>query len=194
MDSDATEPNPLGQRIRELRQSRRLPMSRVAKDAGVSVSFLSQLERGKSNASLNSLRAIASALSVTLADLFDQDKSSAPGVLRAADRPVLRSMNGPVKYLVTRPPLRAVEVTVGEFAPGTSTGTKPYTHGDSQEIFMVISGRMLFEVDGVEYILEGGDSMEFYSSQAHRAENLGSTTAQVIWVVSPPTPPDVIQD
>jgi transcriptional regulator with XRE-family HTH domain len=43
----------------------------IAERAGVSESFLSQVERGRASASVASLRRIAGALGVSVADLFD---------------------------------------------------------------------------------------------------------------------------
>lgn len=58
--------NKLGKTIRILRQARDLKLSQVAADAGVSVPFLSLVESGSRQPSLEVLQRIASCLSVPI--------------------------------------------------------------------------------------------------------------------------------
>lgn len=61
----------LGARIRELRKGRVLTLRQLANKTALSVSLISQIELGKSAASVATLRKLATALGVSLADLFD---------------------------------------------------------------------------------------------------------------------------
>jgi DNA-binding XRE family transcriptional regulator len=77
----------LGQRVRELRTQRaeRLTQEELARRAGISVSFLSMIERGERVAHLKTFAALADALDVLLAELFsgvDQEPSSASDLAR----------------------------------------------------------------------------------------------------------------
>ena len=60
----------LGQRIRDVRKQRRLTLVKVATATGLSVGFLSQVERNITRPSLDSLALIAGALEVTLSSLL----------------------------------------------------------------------------------------------------------------------------
>jgi len=60
-----------GERIRTLRQSRGLSQERLADLAGVHRTYLSSLERGERNVSLDNIYALAEALGVSPADLFE---------------------------------------------------------------------------------------------------------------------------
>ncbi len=61
----------LGARIRELRKGRSLTLKQLANKTRLSVSLISQIELGKSAASVSTLRKLATALGVTLSSLFD---------------------------------------------------------------------------------------------------------------------------
>jgi DNA-binding NtrC family response regulator len=61
----------LGTRIRALRKSRALTLRQLANKTALSVSLISQIELGKSAASVATLRKLASALGVSLSVLFD---------------------------------------------------------------------------------------------------------------------------
>ena len=80
----------VGERLRAIRRLRRATLKTVAERADLSESFLSQVERGRANASVASLRRIAAALGVNVADLFEPNGSTArPRVLRREARPNL---------------------------------------------------------------------------------------------------------
>jgi transcriptional regulator with XRE-family HTH domain len=184
---DADHRTALGLRVRRFRQFRHLSLSQVAQHSGTSASFLSQLERGKTSASISSLRRIAPVLGVTLADLFDEGADLPMQVLRRADRPSVETEPGTRKYLLTSRPLRHLEVYAGDFDPGTSTGPEKYVHGDSQELLVVLSGKVKVEIQESSYTMTAGDSIEYSTAQPHRVEACGEEVAEVLWIVSPPT-------
>ena len=177
----------VGERLRDIRRSRRATLRTVADRAGVSESFLSQVERGRASASIASLRRIAGALGVSVADLFEPDGPPRPRVLRRDERPSLAFGILGRKLLLTPRPLQHLEVFAGELAPGGSTGPEPYAHGDSEELFVVLSGSVQLELGGELFDLESGDSIDYRSSTPHRVTNTGEERAEVMWIISPPS-------
>ena len=176
----------IGARIRAFRKTRRLTLKAVASHAGVTESFLSQVERGTSGASVSTLRLIAEALGLSLSDLFSENGAPLHRVLRPEDRPKIRAA-GVVKQMLTQRPLRELEVLEGEFQPGASTGGVEYTHGDSQELLYVLDGTVELMLGGERYTLTGGCTMEYRSSVAHGVTNVGAGTARLLWIISPPS-------
>jgi mannose-6-phosphate isomerase-like protein (cupin superfamily) len=153
----------------------------------LSESFLSQVERGRSSASIASLRRIAEALGVSIADLFGPDGTPRPRVLRRDERPALSFGILGRKLLLTPRPLQNLEVFAGELEVGGSTGEQPYAHGDSEELFVVVSGTVQLELGGEVFELEPGDSIDYRSSTPHRISNVGQQLAEVMWIISPPS-------
>lgn len=177
----------VGERLRTLRRFRRCTLQTVAERSGLSESFLSQVERGRSNASIGSLKRIADALGVSMADLFEPDGLPGPRVLRRDERPALQFGILGRKLLLTPRPLHHLEVFAGELEVGGSTGPEPYAHGDSEELFVVVSGAVRLELGGEEFELEPGDSIDYRSSIPHRVVNTGQELAEVLWIISPPS-------
>ena len=60
-----------GMRVRQLRQRRRLSQEDLGFEAGLDRTYISGIERGVRNVSLKNIAAIATALQVTLAELFE---------------------------------------------------------------------------------------------------------------------------
>ena len=60
----------IGEKLKELRKSRRLSIRKVSEASGFSISFLSKLENGKSSITIKNLIKLLSFYGVTLADIF----------------------------------------------------------------------------------------------------------------------------
>ena len=177
----------LGSRVALLREVRGMSLRALATSAGVSSSFLSQLENGRTNASVASLRKIAAALGVSPAQLLDDSPTHTRGVLSADRRPTL-PLEGAQKFVLSLPPLRNLEVYAGVFEPGGNTGGDLYTHGQSQEMLIVTEGEIVLQLREERFAMSVDDSIEFLSSVPHRVMNESDAQARVIWINSPPTP------
>ncbi|HEX4251882.1 MAG TPA: helix-turn-helix domain-containing protein [Pseudonocardia sp.] len=195
-----TDREQLGTRIRAYRTMRRMSLRSLAEFAGASASFISQLERGQTSASVGMLRRIASGLGLSMADLFSEDPAGDPEVLRHGDRPELPAGPGVRKFLISRRPVQHVEIYSGRFEPGASTGADPYTHGDAQEFLLVQTGRITLWLGSPEqhdqperpdrpeqHELCAGDSIEYRTSTPHRIAADAEAGAEVLWIISPPT-------
>jgi transcriptional regulator with XRE-family HTH domain len=177
----------LGQRLRAIRLLRRLTLREVAESAGVSESFVSQLERGRSSASVATLQRLAAAVGIEVSDLFSGESQSGPRVLRRHERQLLEWGHLGRKALLTPKPFHSLEAVAAVFDPGGSTGDEPYTHGDSEELLLVLAGRIQLQLGSELLDLSTGDSVDYRSSTPHRVSNPGDETAEVLFVISPPS-------
>ncbi len=180
-------PVDLGERLRAIRVLRRRTLKDVADAAGVSESFVSQLERGRSSASVATLQRLAAALGIEVSDLFAPEGLPRPRVLRREARQLLVWGRLGRKALLTPKPFHALEVVAAEFDPGGSTGDETYTHGDSEELLVVVKGRVHLQLGTDTYDLGTGDSVQYRSSTPHRVSNSGEERAEVLFVISPPS-------
>lgn len=188
MASQITSEIDLGERLRAIRTLRRATLRTIAERAGLSESFLSQVERGRANASVASLTRIAAALGVSVADLFEPNGSQGrPRVLRRETRPTLAFGTLGRKFMLTPRPLQNLQVIVGELGAGGSTGDEPYTHGDSEELLVVLAGVVSLQLGTEVFELATGDSIDYRSSTPHRLTNAGVGSAEVMWIISPPS-------
>jgi transcriptional regulator with XRE-family HTH domain len=177
----------VGVRLRQVRRARRRTLREVAQAAGISESFLSQLERGRANTSVATLRRVAGALGLGIGDLFHYGGDEGPRVLRAVSRPVLAFGSLGRKYHLHSAPDRAFDIFICEFAPGGSTGAEPYAHGDSEEIAVVLDGAARLQLGAEVYELARDDSVVYRSSTPHRMVADGSSGARVLFVSTPPS-------
>lgn len=175
----------LGLRLKAFRQARQMSLRELGTASGTTASFLSQLERGTSGAAISTLMKIAEALSISVADLFEDRPAALHRVMRRGDRLALPQADGYRKTLLSQQPIRDFEVYVGTFDPGGSTGPDAYTHGDSHEMMFVLRGSVTIWLGPDAYGLDEGDCIEYRSSTPHRIANAGDTVAEVQWIISP---------
>ena len=176
----------LGERLRAIRQLRRKTLKEVASDAGISESFLSQLERGRTNATIATLQRLSTALGIEVSDLFTTN-AARPRVLHRDAREFIAWGRLGRKALLTPKPFHSLEVVVARFDPGGSTGDEPYTHGESEELLIVIEGEVHVQLGADIHTVNAGDSVHYESSTPHRVANHGDEPAEVLFVISPPS-------
>ncbi len=182
----ATVDREVGARIRALRQAKGLSLDTVAGTAGLSIGFVSQIERGLSSPSLKALASLADALGLPIAGLFEAREPSGEAgtiVVHADERSVLQLWrSGIVKQLLTPDGTdAALNVFLIILAPGASTGDEPYSHR-GEEAGLVLEGAITLTVDARSWTLKTGDSFRFESARPHRFANAGEGEARVVWV------------
>jgi transcriptional regulator with XRE-family HTH domain len=178
----------VGDRLRRRRKALGLTLKAVADESGLTQGFLSQIERGQANASVRALQSICQVLRLNVGDLFDDAAGTAHRVMRFRDTRGFSFGDRATKTKLTPAVFDHLEVLLGHFEPGGSTGVDPYTHGSSEELLIVLSGRVEMTVGGERYELEDLDSVHYRSDQPHRvAELTGTAPARVLWAIAPPT-------
>ena len=173
-----------GQRFRRLRLHQKLSLAQVARATGVSVGFLSALERGQMRCSISTLRRIARYYRTNIMSLFENSAEPQRHV-RPADRKILETTPG-VRMELLAWGNTAMEPHLFRIKPGGGSG-ESYSH-EGEEFLHVLRGEFEISLNGQErYLLKPGDSLYFESSTPHRWRNPGRTESWILWVNTPPT-------
>ena len=177
----------LGARIRTLRLARHETLRQLAARAGVTESFLSQVERGVASPSIASVQRIARALDTSIAELFATDESAGT-VVRVRDRrKIVYQGLGAVDEFLTRGTEGRLQVIYTTSHPGGGTGDEAYTHESDEEVVVVLEGTLDLWVGAEHYRLETGDAVTHSSRVAHRNTNPGPGVARVLFCITPPS-------
>jgi transcriptional regulator with XRE-family HTH domain len=150
----------LGTRIRELRQSRNLTLEQVATDTGLSVSFLSMVERDKVSISVDNLEKLGRYYEVHMVHFFTGPEASPVLITRRAN--IVKSMvetgSGPaaVTLLANRPNAR-MEPLLVHIAPGKEEPHFRKHEADSLVYILEGQARLIPEGGGEEIVLNQGD-------------------------------------
>jgi len=173
----------IGAHLRKLRVRRRLSLAQVAEAVGISVGFLSALERSQMSGSVGTLSKLARFYKTNILDFFNPNGASGRCV-RPADRKVLEAGTG-VRMELLAWGNTVMEPHLFRIAPEAGSGDS-YTH-EGEEFIYVLSGDLEITLDGEEYRLKPGDSFYFESATPHSWKNPGRKETAVLWVNTPPT-------
>jgi transcriptional regulator with XRE-family HTH domain len=175
-----------GALIRQKRRSNHMTLTDLAKKTGLSISFLSQVETGITNPSINSLRKIALSLDTPLSSFFEEGSSEGGPVVRKHERKVLRSKDSHLTYqLLSSNTNRRIEFLITRLEVGGVSVESPMKHkGD--EAALILQGECRFKIEGQIYDLKDGDFIYIRENQPHMFSNTGNVPLIIVGAISPP--------
>lgn len=189
-DEDVAETGekPIGTQIRELRKVKNMTLQQVANGAGISVGYLSQIERNQSKLPIGVLKKISGVLGIQMNWFFhaspDVPATERDWIVRAHNRRKFSFTGiGILEELLTPNLSGPLELLMSTIEPGADSGD--YSH-DGAEAGLVVAGRLDLWIAGQFFQLEEGDSFSFKSTETHRCGNSGVVPAKVVWVITPP--------
>ncbi|KAA3654783.1 MAG: XRE family transcriptional regulator, partial [Chloroflexi bacterium] len=166
----------IGERIKVRRLEIGLTGRELARRTGLSASFISQLERGKTKISLESLRLIAENLEVSILHFLSEElpaPESQPNqetvllpkirdsVVRVDNRPQLTFPDSGVCYeLLARDLSRKMEAMCGRLSPGTGNVARRLRL-PTEEFIYVLSGSLIVGLQSGEHCLNPNDTIYF---------------------------------
>jgi transcriptional regulator with XRE-family HTH domain len=148
----------IGLKLRTLRTQKRLTLSRLAVETGLSTALLSKLETGRMIPTLPTLATITSIYGVGLGYFFAEPARHTLSITRKTH--LEGDGRGPEPFKIT--PLNVASknsrlmAQMIEFAPGGATSAADYFH-ESSGVIYVLEGRLQLEAGGMEEVLETGD-------------------------------------
>lgn len=172
----------VGERLRQMRRKNGMTAQEVARRAGVSAAYLSRLENDKISPTVTTLSRLTQAMNESVAQLF---ASQASGPLVRRDMRHVVHNRGVIDYIITPSDSNHLQVMETIVTAGQGSGRLPYTHNGEVECVLVLEGVLMIWLDGVSYRLRGGDAVTFACQTPHRWENPGSSSARLLWIITP---------
>jgi DNA-binding transcriptional MerR regulator/mannose-6-phosphate isomerase-like protein (cupin superfamily) len=172
-----------GPRLRAAREREGMTLRQASSRSGLSVSFISGLERGVTGASIAALQRLTSAYGATLGGLLEEP--TVGRVVRPSERRVLDTGAGVrIEHLASA--TLSLEPQLFVLQAGSSSDGA-YSH-PGEEFMFVLDGEMTVWLGETEvYRLEAGDALTFPSTVPHRFQAHGDIPTRLIWVNTPPT-------
>lgn len=174
----------VSRKIREFRKAKGMTLKELSEITDLSVGFLSQVERGSSSLAITSLKKIADALQVEMADFFQKDikikyanklEDQKPFQTTGSDS-IFTTLSG---HFAERK-MEAFKVTVNPLQVDTFTFSHP-----GEEFHYVLGGAIIFVVGNEEYYLKEGESIHFPSEIKHMWKNPLNQETVILSVLTP---------
>ena len=199
----------LGEQLRRRRKAMGRSLLHVAQAAGISVSLLSQLERGLRSISMRTLAALAHELQLPMDMLVRnsthgdaRDEVDGAVVRVGAHRRIDLGDKGIHKENLTPPAATGhVELYRAVIESGGSTGDALFFTHRGEQVGYVIEGQLELFVNDRLLKLHAGDSFCYDGSTPRRWRNPGPTLTTVLWAITrapqspvpPPPQPSTLQ-
>lgn len=176
----------VGERLREMRRSKGFSLQQAAQASGLSQSFLSLLERGRTGISIARLRRLLQVYGTTIAELLEIPAERPDRVSRASHRRLIRNYFRGVTMEQLVEGRTLMDPQIFHIDPGAGSEGS-YSH-EGEEFIYVLEGSFEVSLEGGErYLLRPGDSLYYPSTMEHSWRNPGPDIARVLWVNSPRT-------
>jgi transcriptional regulator with XRE-family HTH domain len=180
-------PTGLGSALRSARRDRSLSLHDVAAATGISASFLSLVENGKSDITIGRLVRLVAFYGLPLADLLPAEPPADPDIVRKSEQRTLPSPAEEIQFRLLAPN------TGGSMLPmivefEASAHLAEYGRHAGEEFVHVLQGKLELELEGCESrVLRAGDSAYYSAERPHLFRNASPTAPlRIICVDSPP--------
>jgi DNA-binding XRE family transcriptional regulator len=178
-----------GEKLREIRERKKMTMKDVAEKAGVTESLISQIERNKVSPAIDTLLSIAEILEIDLEYLFiDLKQNKAVQLVHKEERDIFVTKGVTYEQLCSATAKdngHGIEAYYLSIEPGKEKGSPEYGHV-GMEMGIILQGKGELAYGKEIYKLSAGDSLSFASDIPHIITNTGSTPLKAYWVVTPP--------
>ena len=161
--------------LKGLRTERNLTLGQLSKISGISKAMLSDIEKGNSNPTINTIWKIANGLNVPYTKLMDGIEKEATIVRKS--EPVMRTGETEhyrVYCYFPSTPVRNFELFYVELDAQSSNASIGHSE-KAQEYIYVMQGELSLHTETGDYVLHEGDSLVFDSSIGHTYVNQRDT-------------------
>lgn len=178
----------IGIGIKSLRKQLNMTLADIAADTGLSISYLSKIERNQGNVTLDAISKICAAFHIDLVKFLSMDFTKDIVHIHKNERSVIYYKEDTVKYeLLTsgyNKQIRGLLVTLyPRHEHNFNKIGMPHT---TDELAYIIRGEMIFTVEDKngetkQYLLKEGDSFYLYAGQRHGLACFGNKECVSLW-------------
>lgn len=177
----------MGNRLRRLRLQRNLTQEELADRCELSKGFISQVERDLTSPSIATLTDMLESLGTNLKSFFSEETGQSTVFTRndMFEKEDADTLKGSILWLVPNAQKNSMEPILVTLGSGGRTQYIPAHEGE--EFGYVLKGAVVLVEGENRSRVSCGSSFTLHPGEEHYIENVGKTTAQFLWVSTPPT-------
>jgi quercetin dioxygenase-like cupin family protein len=174
-----SEIQPVGKRIKKVREGKNLTLDWMANETGYSIEYLKRIESGKEIPPVGTLLTISRALDLDSGFFLREQELNLSKRVKAYTKRTENYAYTPLTPGAENKHLKAFRVTVEHMKEHTGVG---YLH-EGEEFVYVLDGKIEVTVGDHVNKLRTGDSLHFNSGIRHKMKNMGKNDADLLVVV-----------
>lgn len=179
----------IGAKVNALRTGKNYTLKQLSEETGLSIGFLSQLERGISSVAIDSLAKISAFLEVPLSSFFDDENvRDQDPVVHSFNLHPTKSTSEIIQFILSNK-VNEYDILprLFELMPLMEPSNEDcvmFNH-TGEEFIYVLEGIVTIYLNDQVHTLYPGDSIQILSNQKHNWVNLTNRTAKLLSVNSP---------
>lgn len=173
----------ISQKIRSIRTSKELTLKELSEKTGLSVSFLSQVERGTSSLAITSLKKIADALEISIHTFFEEEDYH---YIRKKNEQKIFKLEGSTSEFIRLSgdfPKRQMEALIVTIQ-GKSKHGGIFSHPGEEYVY-ILDGILTIQIEDKIYKVEKGESVQYPSILEHSWSNDFQKDVKLICISTP---------
>jgi len=179
----------IGENVRAQRKSKDITLRELSAASGVALATLSRIETNKMTGTIQSHQAIASALDLTLPQLYGQIDSNESAIefQSLTNRTDSFVHNDKASYyMLTNNVLsKKMMPIILKIAPGGIT-TQEALSNQAEKFIYILKGQCIGHIGSEKHNLKKGETLYFDASIKHYFENNSKDEMQAICIITPP--------
>ncbi len=183
----------IGERVRSLRESQKMPLEKLARETGLSPTVLDQIEQDIVAPPISTLLSIAKVLGVDINYFFAELRSAGDlEIVRANERRSIKrkpagktALTYSYQTLAYRMADKKMEPFLVEFDINIEEEVPMMSH-DGEEFIFVLEGEVEFRSERETVVLRHGDSIYFRSRIPHAFKGIGQVKPKAVAVIYSP--------
>lgn len=169
----------IGDKVKKTRKAKKLTLKHLAEKTGLSIGYLSNLERGLSSPTLDNLQLVCGAMEVSLISLLSGETEHRI-IIRKEERELLLDKPEGIRYESVNYGDDKLGGLIITLQPKCTHDANWFHNYD--EIGIVLSGSMQIRIEDQTYHLETGDSFYIKANTRHSLGNSSGAPCQSYWV------------
>ena len=162
----------IGNKLKDIRNKRKLSLDEVTKLTGVSKAMLGQIERGQSNPTVSTLWKIATGLKVSFSLFIDENQDDLKVIDQNDISPIIEDNNRMKLYpIFPFDANKGFEIFTIELEPDCNHISTPHNDG-VEEYIIVTEGQIEININDKKFILKNGNSIRFMANSPHSYKNI----------------------
>lgn len=177
----------IASRLKYMRTTKGMSVRALAKEVGVSPSFIYQIENKETNPSLSTLKRVAEALEASMTFFIEDELPEDWFIQRASARKKLISGKAGMNvelFAFTGSRVKRLEASIFRLEPKAVVEGYIYNH-ERDDFIYLLKGVIEFELDRGWSRLEEGDAAHLNIQNPRAIRNPGDREAVGLWVISP---------
>lgn len=174
----------IGTKIKEERLRRKMTLKQLSEEVGLSIGYLSQVERGYGTLSLNALEKLSKVLEVEMTDFFeDAGKENSGYVVYGYQREKMQISHQTVHYSMSNQmDSLSMRPMMYELYPEQEHQEEQIFCHEEEEVLYMVEGSCIIWISGQEYFLNPGDCVHIPPNAQHKWRNNTTKIAKLLGV------------